>query len=330
MTEKTIRMLFLVAALFFCLQPFAQEIKSDSIQISKVEMIPFGDMNQWVDRQIKESAIIGGATKHVYAIAPTQTITDNRVYKNMGGSPWGTSNIMAKVAGITKTNTSLFPEQRGDGYCCRMDTRMESVKVLGLVNITVLAAGSMFLGEMMEPITGTKNPQKNINSGIPFVKRPIAIRFDYKVRMSEREKRIRATGFSRITDVEGKDFPAVILLLQKRWEDEDGNIFSKRVGTMVVRYDSTIDEWCNDATYPILYGDITSDARYKAEMMRLQVEERYAVNSKGDRVPIKEVAWGDADDTPTHMILQFTSSHGGAYIGSPGNSLWIDNVRLLY
>ena len=27
-----------------------------------------------------------------------------------------------------------------------MDTRMESVKVLGLVNITVLAAGSVFLG----------------------------------------------------------------------------------------------------------------------------------------------------------------------------------------
>ena len=35
-------------------------------------------------------------------------------------------------------------------------------------------------------------------------------------------------------------------------------------------------------------------------------------------------------ETPTHMVLQFTSSHGGAYIGAPGNILWIDNVSLIY
>ena len=29
-------------------------------------------------------------------------------------------------------------------------------------------------------------------------------------------------------------------------------------------------------------------------------------------------------------MLQFSSSHGGAYIGSPGNTLWVDNVRLVY
>lgn len=29
----------------------------------KVEMIPFGNMDQWIDRQIKESGIIGGATR---------------------------------------------------------------------------------------------------------------------------------------------------------------------------------------------------------------------------------------------------------------------------
>lgn len=287
-------------------------------------------MNQWVDRQIKESGIIGGATKHVYAIGPTKTIVGDEPYSNMGGSPWATSNVMAKVAGITKTNTSVFPEKRGDGYCARLDTRMESVKVLGLVNITVLAAGSIFLGDVHEPIKGTQNPQKMLNSGIPFTKKPVAIQFDYKVKMSDREKRIRATGFSRITDVEGKDFPAVILLLQKRWEDKDGNIYAKRVGTMVVRYYTTTPDWKNNATYDIMYGDITGNPNYKAHMMRLQVEERYAMNSKGESVPIHEVTWGTKDDVPTHMVLQFTSSHGGAYIGSPGNSLWIDNVKLVY
>ena len=301
-----------------------------SAQQHTVEMIPFGNMDQWVDRQIKESGIIGGALKNVYAIGPTTTITDNKAYKNMGGSPWASSNVVDRVAGITKTNTSVFPEKRDEGFCARMDTRMESVKVFGLVDITVLAAGSVFLGEVHEPIKGTKNPQKMLNSGIPFTKKPIAIQFDYKVKMSDREKRIRATGFSRITDVEGKDYPEVNLFLQKRWEDKDGNIFAKRVGTMVVRYDTTTPDWHDNATYSIMYGDITGDPAYKAHMMRLQVEERYAVNSKGESVPIKEVAWGTADDVPTHLLLQFTSSHGGAYIGSPGNSLWIDNVKLVY
>ena len=131
----------------------------------RVELIPFGNMDQWVDRQIKESAIIGGSTKHVYAIGPTTVIKGDEAYKNMGGSPWATSNVMAKVAGVTKTNTSVFPERRGNGYCARLDTRMESVKVFGLVNITVLAAGSVFTGSVHEPIKGTKNPQKNAADG---------------------------------------------------------------------------------------------------------------------------------------------------------------------
>ena len=238
---------------------FALSCPLVSAQQHTTEMLPFGNMDQWIDRQIKESGIIGGETKHVYAIGPTKTITDNSAYKNMGGSPWATSNVMARVAGITKTNTSVFPEQRGDGFCARMDTRMESVKVFGLVDITVLAAGSIFLGEVHEPIKGTKNPQKMLDSGIPYTKKPVAIQFDYKVKMSDREKRIRATGFSRITDVEGKDFSEVNLFLQKRWEDKDGNIYAKRIGTMVVRYYKTTDEWRNNATYAIMYGDITGD-----------------------------------------------------------------------
>lgn len=296
----------------------------------RVEPIPFGDMDRWIDRQIKESAIIGGETKHVYAIGPTMTIESNEAYENMGGSPWASSNILARVAGITKTNTSVFPEKRGDGYCARLDTRMESVKALGFINITVLAAGSVFLGEMHEPITGTKNPMRKLDTGIPFTQKPKTLRFDYKIRMSERENRIRATGFSRIKDVEGKDYPEVNLFLQKRWEDKDGNIYAKRVATMVVRFDRTTADWQNDATFTLLYGDITGHPDYDPDMMRLQVQERYAVNSKGESVPIQEVGWGTAGDEPTHLQLQFTSSHGGAYIGSPGNSFWVDNVEFVY
>jgi hypothetical protein len=56
----------------------------------------------------------------------------------------------------------------------------------------------------------------------------------------------------------------------------------------------------------------------------------YALNSHGKSVLVRETGWAAADEKPTHLALQFASSHGGAYIGTPGNTLWIDNVKLVY
>ena len=306
-------------------------VLADGDGVTSENVVPFayGDMDNWIVREIHESGIIGGNTKWLYELGPSDTIVGNTEFRNMGGSPWATSNVMAKVAGVVKTNTSVFPEKRGDGMCARMETRYESVKVFGLVDIEVIAAGSVFLGTVHEPIKGTKNPQAMLQSGVPFSKKPKALRFDYKVKAAPEKNRVRSTGFSRKSTVAGQDSLAVILLLQKRWEDEEGNVYSKRVGTMVQRYTESTPDWVNDATYPILYGNITSKPEYKP-YMRIQVEERYTLNSKGKSVPIQEVGWAEPGEAPTHMVLQFTSSHGGAYIGSPGNTFWIDNVELIY
>lgn len=306
-------------------------VLADGDGVTSENVVPFayGDMDNWIVREIHESGIIGGNTKWLYELGPSDTIVGNTAFRNMGGSPWATSNVMAKVAGVVKTNTSVFPEKRGDGMCARMETRYESVKVFGLVDIEVIAAGSVFLGTVHEPIKGTKNPQAMLQSGVPFSKKPKAFRFDYKVKAAPEKNRVRSTGFSRKSTVAGQDSLAVILLLQKRWEDEEGNVYSKRVGTMVQRYTESTPDWVNDATYPILYGNITSKPEYKP-YMRIQVEERYTLNSKGKSVPIQEVGWAEPGEAPTHMVLQFTSSHGGAYIGSPGNTFWIDNVELIY
>ena len=306
-------------------------VLADGDGVTSEYVVPFayGDMDNWIVREIHESGIIGGNTKWLYELGPSDTIVGNTAFRNMGGSPWATSNVMAKVAGVVKTNTSVFPEKRGDGMCARMETRYESVKVFGLVDIEVIAAGSVFLGTVHEPIKGTKNPQAMLQSGVPFSKKPKALRFDYKVKAAPEKNRVRSTGFSRKSTVAGQDSLAVILLLQKRWEDAEGNVYSKRVGTMVQRYTESTPDWVNDATYPILYGNITSKPEYKP-YMRIQVEERYTLNSKGKSVPIQEVGWAEPGEAPTHMVLQFTSSHGGAYIGSPGNTFWIDNVELIY
>ena len=236
---------------------------------------------------------------------------------------------MAKVMGVVKTNNSVYREKRGTGYCAKMTTHIESVKVLGLMNIKVLAAGSIFLGDMKEPITGTKEAQKWLNFGIPFTGRPKALRYDYRVQVPGTKNRIKQNGFSRKQTVAGQDYATTVFLLQKRTEDAKGNITAKRVGTMIVRYGKSTGGWVNNATYEILYGDIRHNPKYNAATMGLRQTD-YARNSRGESVPVRETGWAAASEQPTHMVLQFSSSHGGAYIGTVGNTLWIDNVELVY
>ncbi len=295
----------------------------------KEVLLPYGDMNRWTIRKIHESSIIGGKTKTLYEVGPNRTIEGNKPYVNGGGSPWGTSNVMAKVMGVVKTNNSVYRDRHGSGYCAKLTTHIESVKVLGLMNIKVLAAGSLFLGDMKEPITGTKDGPKAMNCGIHFTQRPKAIRYDYKVQTAGSSTRIKQNGFSRKQTVAGKDYAIAVLFLQKRTEDSKGNITAKRVGTMVVKYGKSTGGWVDDATYEILYGDIRHNPHYDAKTMGLRSID-YARNSKGKSVLVKETGWASANEAPTHMILQFSSSHGGAYVGSPGNTLWIDNVRMVY
>lgn len=297
----------------------------------KIEFINFGRFDQWLTRNIKESAIIGGNTKTLYEIAPNATWNNNNVYNGSGGSPWATSNVLAKVSGITKTNTSVYKEARaGHGYCAKLLTHIETCKVLGVVNIKVLAAGSIFLGKMQEPITGTSNPMGKLDAGIRFTKKPKALMFDYRVKLSGQPDRVRQTGFSKVEKVSGIDMPDVVLFLQKRWEDAKGNIHAKRVGTCVYRFDKNTNGWVENARFPIYYGNITGQSFFRSYMgLTSGSSVRYAKNSKGKIVPIQE-EWGSASDVPTHIMLQFDSSHGGAYVGSVGNTLWVDNVRLVY
>lgn len=291
--------------------------------------IKYGNMDSWVVRKVKESGIIGGNTKTLYEVAiSSHTIASNKPYHNMGGSP-ATSNVMAKVMGVVKTNNSVVREKRGNGYCAKLVTHIEQCKVLGMMNIKVLAAGSMFLGNMREPITGTKNGQKYLNFGIPFTHKPKAIRFDYKFKSGGTGNRIRQTGFSKKSSVAGRDYGVAMVLLQKRTENARGEIVAKRLGTMVVRFGKTTAGWVNDATFPIHYGDMRHNDSYNASSMGLRSSD-YAVNSKGKSVPVRETGWGSPGETPTHIVVQFASSHGGAYVGTPGNTLWIDNVRLVY
>ncbi len=295
------------------------------------KLIPFGDFNSWMVRIIDESFVIGGNTKTLYEVAPTDTIRGDKPYIGSTTSPWRTSNVMAKVSGITKCSVSVFPEKRGDGHCVRVETLMENCKVLGIVNITVLVPGTIYLGQMHEPIKDTKNPQSKLNAGIPFTETPKALVFDYKMDSPGTDHRIKATGFSKIVNVPGRDSAEIYVILQKRWEDEKGNVYAKRIGTAIERFSENTPDWNNDHRLNLLYGNLTLQPNFRPCMQLIPKDQSlYCINSKGKSVPVEEIGWGDAEDKPTHLFLRISSSYGEAYIGSVGNKFRVDNVRFAY
>lgn len=306
---------------------------SVSAMAQKTEPIKYGNFENWVTRNIHESRVIGGNTRQVYEIAPNATINGDTPYKNQGGSPWATSNVMAKVCGVTKTSNAVFPDKRETGgRCCKLTTLMEECKALGIVNIDVLVAGSIFLGEFFEPVKSTSDPYSKMEMGIPFNRRPKALQFDYKLHMPPASTgRIYSSGFGKKKQLKGNDAAEVYIILQRRWEDADGNLYAKRVGTGRERFGKGTKGWVNSHRIPVHYGDITKEPYYKSYMGLIPAEKSYyARNSKGKMVPVKEVGWDSPDATPTHLLVMASAGSGTAYIGTLDLTLWVDNFALVY
>ena len=295
------------------------------------EKVAFGDFEHWVTRTIKESAIIGGKSKTLYEIGPTQTIHGNKAYRNLGGSPWATSNVYAKVAGVVKGSNAVFPAQRAAGNkCVKLSTIMEKVKAPGVVNMDVLVSGSIYFGTMVEPVSSTKNPYSKLDMNVRFTKRPKYLTYDYKVEIPANAQMIYSSGFGKKKVLKKQNACEVFVLLQRRWEDANGNIYAKRVGTGRERYTRSTG-WVNGHRLRIYYGNIVGQPYYKSYMNLVDSSRPYyARNSKGKIVPIHEVGWDSPLATPTHIIMMFSAGCGTAYEGTIGQNLYVDNVAFIY
>lgn len=296
----------------------------------RIVPIKYGDMEHWTVRYIKESRMLGGETKTLYVLGPTDTIRKNAPY-DFSKTIWGISNAYASPAGIDKASCTTQPERRGNGTCARLDTRVEAVSVFGFIDLEVCVAGTLFLGKNVEPVTDTSDPYAAIDIGIPFTQKPKAVMLDLKTRVSPECKVLKANGLSKKKWLEGHDEPEICVYLQKRWEDSNGNIYAKRIATARERFAHSMPDWHNNYRIDIHYGNITQEPYFKSYMDLFPVAAQFkARNSKGKMVPIKEVGWGTADDTPTHVILMITAGCYSAFCGHPGNALWVDNVKWIF
>ncbi len=291
----------------------------------------FGKFDKWCLREVKESGIIGGQTKYLYEFYGDQDtlVTGKTPFKAPKGYLWRTNNVLAIVAGVVKTNNTVFPEKRDGGYCARIETHIEEVKALGIVNMDVTCQGALLVGELPEPITTTKDPMSKVLYGIPFTGSPKAVKLDYKADVGHEV--IRGTGFSKLKPMGYNDSAEITVILQKRWEDEDGNVHALRVGTCIERIDKSIPQWVNGHELKIHYGDITREPYYKEYMgLKTDPETAYhALNAKGKNVIIQEDGWAEPGIQPTHIMIHFISSCGKAFYGGVGNTLWVDNVEIV-
>lgn len=299
------------------------------MQAQRLEPIAFGDMETWTVRYVKESKLLGGQTKTLYCLAPTDTIWENGAFEyGQNNNPWSTSNAYANIVGIEKAAGTMTPEAREEGgTCCRLDVDMLGVRVMGMVDIEVLVAGTLFTGRTIEPITTAKDPYKNIDFGVPFNGRPSALVFDYKCIVSPENWVWYAKGTAKPKKHEGHDEAEAYIYLQHRWEDEKGHIHSMRVGTGYKRFTEDQTEWVNGYRLPIHYGDITGEEWYEDYMGFKGIQR--AMNSRGKMTPIIEEGW-DENLEVTHMVILLTSGKFEAFVGHAGNVLWVDNVALEY
>jgi hypothetical protein len=327
MLRKKIKFVAILGHLLFLeLSSFSQNITST--YTDSQGQLNYSSLDFWYARKVKESFMLSGKIVDLYGLGvvnPNSDFFDTKLKDTK--SPWGTTNIYSKMI-LDVANTRVIPEKRGNGYCARLETGIRKDNIAGL-KVEVLIAGTLFVGEMIEPVRGLKDPLKNVSQGIPFSRKPKAVKFDYKYRVGN--KRVKAT--YGIDAVDGPDKAEFCLILQKRWEDKDGNILATRIGGARQFFTGSVDQWINSASFPVFYGDITRLPEYDAKTMGLipSVGEVYVKNSRGKMVPLVETGWGKPEDTPTHLIFYFTSSYQGIqYQGSPDSVFWVDNIEFVY
>lgn len=273
-----------------------------AVSVSAQERVEvFGDFENWKTRQIKESILIGGKTKTLYKLEGT----------------WDCSNAYAKAMGIDKVSVSVRPEKRGNGTCCRMESTLEIISAAG-INLKALATGTIYTGKMID-IVGMKhssNPNSAIDMGVPFTGRPSALILDYKALIQD-QTAVYAPAKTNVKTVDGRDAGQITLILQHRWE-ENGHVYAYRVGTVQEEINESTD-WKNDFRLPVTYG--------KSPVALSKNSQTH--NSRGDMVCIEEVDYR-ADVEPTHIIVMISAGNMPPFTGCPGNTIWVDNIRLAY
>ncbi|NME72510.1 PCMD domain-containing protein [Flammeovirga aprica] len=174
--------------------------------------------------------------------------------------------------------------------------KLETVKVI----FTGIAASTFYTGAFQY---NSSDPANSAILGVPFTKRPKSMSFHYKYTPGQTYEQYTNTTPTTLT---GLDSCLAYMFLQKREGDK-----IERVGTAAMQNSDTVTEWTKK-TLNVQYGEIVNP-------------------EPGFRLRSDETGWADANATPTHVIIVFTSSSAGDFFrGAIGSTMYVDEISIEY
>jgi len=158
--QKAAGALFLA---FSCiLTAFSQNNISD--YVDKQGQLNYSSLDNWYARKVKESFLLSGKTIDLFGVGKVDAGSDfYNIRLKDPKSPWGTTNIYSKMV-LDVGNNRVYPEKRGTGYCCRLETGIRKDNIAGL-KVEVLIAGTLFVGDLIEPVRGFKRSAEKCKPG---------------------------------------------------------------------------------------------------------------------------------------------------------------------
>ena len=136
-----------------------------------------------------------------------------------------------------------------------MLSKMEEVKVLRIINMDVMVAGSIFWGEcMVHHLFHYAILKDGDGDALHKAAESPCLRFSSGYARHRFTHKIYGILFKEETP--GRDNAEVYVPLQKRWEDSNGKLYAQRVGTGRERYDKSVPR-TSGHELKIHYGDIT-------------------------------------------------------------------------
>ena len=190
------------------------------------------------------------------------------------------------------------PVEHNGGYAAKMTTNEQNALIFG----KLIAAGSIYTGCFKFDVGALNDPRSMTHFGIPHTVRIQSIEFDAKYEPGPQLKQAVKSGSKySIEDREGVDVGQAFVEII-RWTGEGTFEYHGRPA---------------DGVEVLGRGEILFDGK----------ETKYR-NWAHYNIP---VVYTNQTDIPTHIVIVFSSSKSGdIFLGAPGSTMEVDDVKLIY
>ena len=238
--------------------------------------------------------------------------------ENSEDKTWGTGNQGAAFAISLGADADLpsLPYETAPGRFAAQLTTQNMGDLAAAFGGKGIAAGNIFVGKFIIGNVTNAHPIM----GIPYTFMPSGFQVNYIYNPGE------GLVNGNLELVAGSDALDMYVILEKRDGDQ-----VKRLGVGWFRSSEAQTDW-KTIEIDIKYANGQAPEgvkEYEKHVLKYGVDGDPEIT---DPALMPVVTWGNiANETPTHILVTFTSSYQGDYfIGAPGSKLLVDDFKLIY